>query len=139
MLNYGYAVLRAATARAICAAGLTPAIGIHHHNRYDAHRLADDLMEPFRPWVDRRVRWLLRDDRPEVTRDTKPVLLEVLTDPVVMPTGRGPLLVALERLASSLADCFLEASKLDGRSSSIQIAEGLAVPRDGPGELDDPI
>jgi len=55
LLNYGYAVLRAIVARAVCAAGLHPSLGIHHHNRYDAFRLADDLMEPFRPIVDRAV------------------------------------------------------------------------------------
>ena len=55
LLNYGYAVLRAIVARAICAAGLHPSLGIHHHNRYDAFCLADDLMEPFRPAVDRAV------------------------------------------------------------------------------------
>lgn len=55
LLNYGYAVLRAIIARAICASGLHPSIGLHHHNRYDAFCLADDLMEPFRPLVDRTV------------------------------------------------------------------------------------
>jgi CRISPR-associated protein Cas1 len=53
LLNYGYAVLRAIVARAVCAAGLHPSLGLHHHNRYDAFALADDLMEPFRPMVDR--------------------------------------------------------------------------------------
>jgi len=53
LLNYGYAVLRAIVARAVCAAGLHPCLGLHHHNRYDAFALADDLMEPFRPMVDR--------------------------------------------------------------------------------------
>jgi CRISPR-associated protein Cas1 len=54
-LNYGYTVLRAMVARAVCAAGLHPSLGLHHHNRYDAYQLADDLMEPFRPIVDRAV------------------------------------------------------------------------------------
>ena len=53
MLNYGYAVLRAIVARALCASGLHPSLGVHHHNRYDTFCLADDLMEPFRPLVDR--------------------------------------------------------------------------------------
>ena len=76
-LNYGYAVLRAITARAVCAAGLHPSLGIHHHNRYDAFCLADDVMEPFRPLVDRVVVNLndrLGPDLP-MDRDAKRALL----------------------------------------------------------------
>src|SRR5487761_636672 len=79
-LNYGYAVLRAMVARAICGAGLHPSLSLHHHNRYDAFCLADDLMEPFRPVVDRVVA-LLRDERgPDVPldRDAKKRILETL-------------------------------------------------------------
>ena len=79
-LNYGYAVLRAVTARAVCAAGLHPSLGIHHHNRYDAFCLADDIMEPFRPVVDRVVAKLRDAHGPEVPldKDSKRALLEGL-------------------------------------------------------------
>ena len=79
-LNYGYAILRAITARALCAAGLHPSLGIHHHNRYDAFCLADDLMEPFRPVVDRAVAELReqRESDPELDRETKRAILEAL-------------------------------------------------------------
>jgi len=79
-LNYGYAVLRAAVARALCGAGLHPSLGIHHHNRYDAFCLADDLMEPFRPVVDREVAKLkdMRGSDVVVDKDSKRVLLEAL-------------------------------------------------------------
>lgn len=69
LLNYGYAVLRATTARALCAAGLHPALGVHHHNQYSAFCLADDLMEPFRPLIDRAVCTLVRERGPAVRMD----------------------------------------------------------------------
>jgi CRISP-associated protein Cas1 len=79
-LNYGYAILRAVTARALCAAGLHPSLGIHHHNRYDTFCLADDLMEPFRPIVDRVVAELREQTEGdlELDRETKRTLLEAL-------------------------------------------------------------
>ncbi len=80
-LNYGYAVLRAIVARALCGAGLHPGLGLHHHNRYDPFCLADDLMEPFRPIVDRVVA-KLRDARPSadgpLDKDSKKAILEGL-------------------------------------------------------------
>ncbi len=80
-LNYGYAVLRAACARAICAVGLHPSLGVHHHNRYDAFRLADDLMEPWRPLVDHAAYGLWREFGPEAPLDktTKPRLIAAVT------------------------------------------------------------
>ncbi|HPF13648.1 MAG: type II CRISPR-associated endonuclease Cas1 [Planctomycetes bacterium] len=106
-LNYGYAILRAITARAICGAGLLPEFGIHHHNRYDAFALASDLMEPFRPWVDLSVRSLLPLGPSEVTRESKQALLGIYDDPVVIGSQTVPLQLAVDRTASSLAKSFL--------------------------------
>lgn len=102
LLNYGYAIARAAVARAIVAAGLHPALGLHHRNRSNAFCLADDLMEPLRPLVDARVRELAAEGELELTQPVKGQLLDLLT--VEMRTGdfAGPLLVALHRYVSSL-------------------------------------
>lgn len=106
LLNYGYTVLRAATARAVAAAGLHPSLGIHHHNRYDAMCLVDDLMEPFRPAVDHAVARLVESGCAEVTSNAKQTLVGVLA--ADMRTGRGttPLETCLERAAQSLAQSF---------------------------------
>lgn len=111
LLNYGYAVLRAAVGRAICAAGLHPSIGLHHHNRYNAFCLADDLMEPFRPMVDRRVKGVWEEGEAEITREAKAELLGVLADEVTVRGERGPLMVNLHRTAASLCKCYAGAAK----------------------------
>jgi CRISPR-associated protein Cas1 len=105
VLNYGYAVLRAICARALCAAGLHPSLGIHHHNRYDAFCLADDLMEPFRPVVDRAVAALrdLREGEPELDRETKRALLEALLARFEANGESRTLFDWVSRTASSLA------------------------------------
>lgn len=110
-LNYGYAVLRAATARALCAAGLHPGLGIHHHNRYSGYCLADDLMEPFRPWIDVVVRHLAMTGARKLEKQSKSAILAVLTATCTFHGGTGPLLVALERSAATLARAFAAASK----------------------------
>jgi CRISPR-associated protein Cas1 len=105
VLNYGYAVLRAICARALCAAGLHPSLGIHHHNRYDAFCLADDLMEPFRPAVD-RVAASLRDTRgaePELDRETKRAVLEALLARFTANGESRTLFDWVNRTAQSLA------------------------------------
>ncbi len=79
-LNYGYAVVRAAIARAIVAAGLLPSLGLHHRNRSNAFCLADDLIEPLRPLVDDRVRELHRQGYEELNQPAKAALLEILAD-----------------------------------------------------------
>ena len=113
MLNYGYAVLRAAVARALVAAGLMPALGIHHANRSNAFCLADDLVEPLRPMVDACVRRLVCDEHDQVAKPVKAALLELLQLEVAVGDQRGPLLVALHRYAASLVQCFSrEASQL---------------------------
>jgi CRISPR-associated protein Cas1 len=106
MLNYGYTVLRAATARAIVATGLHPSIGIHHSNRGNAFRLADDLIEPFRPLVDLAVARLLAAGEREVTPPVKQVLVQVVYVDLETKRGRTPVQTCLERLALSLSESF---------------------------------
>lgn len=126
LLNYGYAVLRAATARALCSAGLHPGLGIHHTNRYSGYCLADDLMEPYRPWVDRRVQSLLKEGIAELSKEGKKAILETLTDDCKVDDFSGPILVALERSASSLAQCFEASSKGETAPRSAKL---LLLPR----------
>ena len=106
LLNYGYTVLRAATARAVAAAGLHPSLGIHHHNRYDAMCLVDDLMEPFRPAVDYAVARLVESGCDEVTSEAKQRLVGVLAADMRTERGTTPLETCLERAAQSLAQSF---------------------------------
>ncbi|MGE3410467.1 MAG: CRISPR-associated endonuclease Cas1 [Pirellulales bacterium] len=114
LLNYGYAVLRAAVARALVAAGLLPAIGLHHSNRSNAFCLADDLMEPLRPLVDHAVRQLVRAGRLELDQPAKAELLKVLTVEVQCGELSGPLLVSLHRLTAGLVRCYRgESQKLE--------------------------
>ncbi len=104
-LNYGYAILRAITARALCAAGLHPSLGIHHHNRYDAFCLADDLMEPFRPVADRAVAELKEqcEGDPELDRETKRSILEALLARFTADGESRTLFDWVSRTAQSLA------------------------------------
>jgi CRISP-associated protein Cas1 len=107
-LDYGYAILRAAIARALVGAGLMPAIGIHHSNRSNAFCLADDLIEPLRPMIDRRVREIVKSGSQYLDQQTKAQLLLTLTATVsIAPPGEeptiGPLDAALVRYAASLA------------------------------------
>ena len=109
LLNYGYAIIRAAVARSITAAGLHPSIGIHHHNQYNPYCLADDMMEPLRPIVDSTVFDLYRKKgtlKIEVNKKTKKPLLELLNDSVTIRDRKYPLLEALNLMSSSLVDCF---------------------------------
>lgn len=103
LLDYGYAVLRAAVARALVAAGLLPALGLKHKNRSNVFCLADDLMEPLRPLVDRAARELFLSGQTRLTQPAKARLLLTLTATVQDRTGAGPLLVVLHRYVASLA------------------------------------
>ena len=105
-LNYGYAVIRAAVARAIVAAGLMPALGIHHRNRSNAFCLADDLIEPLRPLVDDRVRDLRRRGYEELSQEAKAELLDLLVEQVRMGDETGPLMVNIHRMVTSLVKCY---------------------------------
>lgn len=109
-LNYGYAILRAATARAIVGSGLLCFCGIHHHNRYNAYCLADDLMEPYRPFVDQYVFGKIPPfdvSSEELTKEMRHKLLEVLTCDVVTCDVKRPLSIALTFTTASLAKYFL--------------------------------
>ena len=107
MLNYGYAILRAIVARALAGAGLNPTIGIHHHNRYDAYCLADDIMEPYRPYVDLLVLEIVSNDVPnEITPSIKRKLLELPVKEVIVNGTRHPLLIAVSHTVTSLRKCF---------------------------------
>jgi CRISPR-associated protein Cas1 len=103
LLNYGYMVLRAATARAVMAAGLHPTIGLHHANAQNPMRLVDDLMEPFRPFIDHVVAGLADEGYEQVTPETKRALVNVLYMDLPGPDGVSPIIVWLSRLAVSLA------------------------------------
>ncbi len=105
LLNYGYAIMRAAVARALVAAGLLPAIGLHHSNRSNAFCLADDLLEPLRPIVDARVRSLLGSGADKLDQPTKAALLNLMTVTVSVNNRTGPLMVGLHRTVASLVQC----------------------------------
>lgn len=105
LLNYGYSVLRAATCRAIVSSGLLPAIGIHHHNRSNAYPLADDLMEPFRPFVDGVVYDLIIRGELELTKEVKAELISVLYVDTMYEKTKRPLCVGLSMTTASMAKC----------------------------------
>lgn len=105
-LNYGYAVLRAATARAIVAAGLLPTLGIHHSNKYNAFCLADDLMEPYRPFIDLEVVDLMQQGIEELDKRAKTQLIGAVLADVKQDGKKGPMMTALHRTAQSLVGCF---------------------------------
>lgn len=107
LLNYGYAILRAVIARALVGSGLLPTLGIHHHNRYNAYCLADDMMEPYRPYVDRLVVQTMAEcGDVEITTNIKRRLLTVPTLEVTISGQRSPLMVAATQTTASLARCF---------------------------------
>jgi CRISPR-associated protein Cas1 len=106
LLNYGYAILRAATARAVMAAGLHPSLGLMHSNRGNALVLVDDLMEPFRPIVDREVHRLRSQGLTEVTVETKAALARIMVVDLTTDAGLSPLMTCLDRLAASLANAY---------------------------------
>ncbi|HOX25475.1 MAG TPA: type II CRISPR-associated endonuclease Cas1 [Candidatus Krumholzibacteria bacterium] len=122
LLNYGYAVLRAATARALCMAGLQPVIGLHHRNRYSGFCLADDVMEPYRPVVDSVVREFAVQGRLEIDKDVKQGLIGVLYREVSILGESTSLAVALESTASSLAHAIEEQVK-NGASAPVAAKE----------------
>jgi CRISPR-associated protein Cas1 len=106
LLNYGYAVLRAGIARAVMGAGLHPSFGLMHSNRLNPMVLIDDLMEPFRPTVDREVFRLVRAGTKEVDREAKAALARIMILDLPTSLGLSPLLVCAERLSQSLAKAF---------------------------------
>lgn len=109
MLNYGYAILRAIVARGLVSSGLLPTLGIHHHNRYNAYCLADDIMEPYRPYVDELVFSLVKEfgcGDMDLSKDIKFRLLGIPTIDVIINGKRSPLMVAVTQTTASLYKCF---------------------------------
>ena len=108
LLNYGYAILRAITARAIVSSGMLPTLGIFHRNKYNAYCLADDIMEPYRPFVDKIVCQIMdyEDCIDELTVEIKKQLLSVVAIDVVIDGKKSPLMVAMSRTTNSLYECF---------------------------------
>ena len=115
LLNYGYSILRAITARAIVSSGMLPALGIFHKNKYNAFGLVDDIMEPYRPFVDTLVLELIDADISVdfLNKESKIHLLGIMGMDVIIDNQKSPLMVAMSRTTSSLYDCF------SGRSRKI--------------------
>ena len=107
-LNYGYALLRATMARSLVCAGLLPTLGIHHSNRYNAFCLADDLMEPYRPYVDIVVCDIIKEHglNDDIPKDIKAILLKIPAIDVLIDGEKSPLMIATQRTAVSLVKCF---------------------------------
>lgn len=116
ILNYGYAILRAVVARALVSSGMLPTLGIFHHNRYNAYCLADDIMEPYRPYVDRLVLNIMEsvDDYSELTKHIKMQLLSIPVLDVTIKGQKRPLMIAVSQTTASLYKCFKgEVRKID--------------------------
>ncbi len=109
LLNYGYAILRAIVARSLVGSGLLPTLGIHHHNRYNAYCLADDIMEPYRPFVDRIVIEIVDSGTSfdVLTKELKVKMLKIPVLDVFIDGRRNPLMIAVSHTTASLAKCFL--------------------------------
>ena len=115
LLNYGYAILRAIVARALVSSGMLPTLGIHHHNRYNAYCLADDIMEPYRPYVDELVYNIVQrygTGNLQLTKDIKAILLSIPTIDVVISGKRSPLMVGVTQTTASLYKCFCGEQRL---------------------------
>lgn len=113
LLNYGYAILRAVIARALVSSGMLPNVGIWHRNKYNAYCLADDIMEPYRPYVDLVVSHIVdtADDYGELTTDLKKELLSIPALDVTIEGQKSPLMVAASRTSSTLFECFAGISR----------------------------
>lgn len=113
LLNYGYAILRAVVARSLVGSGLLPTLGIHHHNRYNAYCLADDIMEPYRPFVDKLVIEIMDsgEDIAELSKSIKAKLLNIPVLDVIINNQRSPLMIAVGFTTASLAKCYLGESR----------------------------
>lgn len=108
LLNYGYAILRAIVARALVSSGLLPTLGMHHRNKYNAYCLADDVMEPYRPYVDKLVMDIY-EKHPDCSKLTKELKAELLQIPVLEVTingQRSPLMIAATTTTASLQKCY---------------------------------
>jgi len=108
LLNYGYSIVRAMMARALVGAGLLPTLGIHHRSRYDAYCLADDIMEPYRPFVDMKVleMWKKGGITSDISSDQKRELLGITTMDVSISGHRSPMMLAIQTTAQSVQKCY---------------------------------
>ncbi len=108
LLNYGYIILRSAVARSLTGSGLLPTLGIHHHNKYNAFCLADDIMEPYRPYVDELVYQMTKEYQgmEDFSKEHKAKLLQILTVDVKIGKFKRPLMLGLSQTTASLARCF---------------------------------
>ena len=108
LLNYGYAILRAIVARCLVGSGLLPTLGIHHRNKYNAYCLADDIMEPYRPFVDKCVCQIIQKykNQTELSKEIKQELLSIPVLDVRIDGERSPLMVGMQRTTATLARCF---------------------------------
>lgn len=116
LLNYGYAIMRAMVARALVGTGLHPSLGLHHKNQYNSLCLADDMVEPFRPWIDLLV-WQIaqQETEPEISKDNKQKLLGLISDTVMWRGNRMPLMVASHHMAANLK------SAISGETKKLEI------------------
>jgi len=113
LLNFGYAIIRACVARSLVGSGLLPTLGIFHRNQYNHYCLADDIMEPYRPFVDVAVRRFCKEmEAITITPEIKRTLLSLPTEDVIIDGCRSPLMVAVQRTTASLARCFEKTSKV---------------------------
>jgi CRISPR-associated protein Cas1 len=124
LLNYGYAILRAIVARSLVASGLLPTLGIFHRNQYNAYCLADDIMEPYRPFVDRIVVDIVRMNGKflELSPNMKKQLLAIPAMDVKIKGEKSPLMVAVQKTTASLVKCF------EGKTRRIEYPEFASLP-----------
>jgi len=119
LLNYAYAILRAVTARSLVASGLLPTLGIHHHNKYNAYALADDIMEPYRPYADLVVKEIVEEYYSvdwdvygfELTPEIKRIIIKIPAIDVTIDGKKSPLMIAMQRTTASLYSCFTGESR----------------------------
>lgn len=112
LLNYGYSIIRAMIARSICGAGLHPTLGLFHQNQYNALCLADDVMEPFRPWVDWSVYQMAQNEQLEINQHSKQILLSILNETVIHEGKKMPLMIATHYLMANLKSCYNKERKV---------------------------
>jgi CRISPR-associated protein Cas1 len=113
LLNYGYAILRSVVARALVASGMLPAVGIHHRNKYNPYCLADDIMEPYRPYVDQLVMEVMEQhpEKEEMNMEQKRALLQIPAMDIMIDGKSSPLMVGVQRTTASLSACFEGSSR----------------------------
>ena len=128
LLNYGYAIIRAAVARSLVGSGLNPAIGIHHSSRSNPFCLADDLLEVFRPLVDRRVHQWIHKNGTDLTMEARQHMVAFLAQPIPYGNEKGPLFHLIEQSTASLAKLLDRAAHPNGKARWERAVTDLVVP-----------